>query len=157
MTFISALFLSASNLDTSLYSFRNSQVHLYKRKSTNFHLPSNALEKPLVMIGPGTGVAPFLGFLAERRRLLSEVRLASPDFQPAPCWLLFGCRDPQLDFIYEDEVRAFVNEGVLDVAFVAVSKSCMGFVIGSEGTSNVTHEVLQRSTNRQWKYVQVSP
>ena len=130
-------------------------MHLYKRKSTNFHLPKDPLTKPLVMIGPGTGIAPFLGFLAERERLLAAVREETPEFKPAACWLLFGCREPDLDFIYEHDVREFVKEGVLDVAYVAASKSCGGFVIDGRSCQRDTSGVDDAGLF-YWKYVQVS-
>lgn len=53
----------------------------------HFHLAS--AHAPLIMIGPGTGVAPFRGFLQKRR----DSPLAG---LPGEAWLFFGCRDPEL-------------------------------------------------------------
>jgi cytochrome P450 / NADPH-cytochrome P450 reductase len=83
-----------------------STVYAFVRKPTiPFHPPENP-HLPMIMIGPGTGVAPFRGFLLER---------ASLKKQGAPIGeslLFFGCRDPVQDFLYEDEMRAFEAGGV---------------------------------------------
>jgi sulfite reductase alpha subunit-like flavoprotein len=65
---------------------------------------------PMVMIGPGTGVAPFLGFLGERRRR----------GHPAQNWLFFGEQHAASDFYYRDELNTLYQDGALarlDVAF----------------------------------------
>ncbi|MFI5707631.1 molybdopterin-dependent oxidoreductase [Kribbella sp. NPDC051620] len=65
---------------------------------------------PMVMIGPGTGVAPFLGFLDERRARGDR----------APNWLFFGEQHEATDFYYQEELTALQRDGVLtsiDLAF----------------------------------------
>ena len=82
---------------------------LFIRKSPHFHVPPDP-DTPLLMIGPGTGVAPFRGFLHER--LCTGARGRN--------WLFFGEQHAASDFYYQNELTEFQRMGVLtrlDVAF----------------------------------------
>lgn len=78
-----------------------SVIHFYIHRNKQFRLP--AAEKDIIMIGPGTGIASFRAFLAER------------DHQAAPGknWLFFGEKDFTKDFLYQTEVQQYVQTGVL--------------------------------------------
>ncbi|MFT5794872.1 MAG: cytochrome P450/NADPH-cytochrome P450 reductase [Saprospiraceae bacterium] len=71
-------------------------------------LPPQDLQQPLIMIGPGTGVAPFRGFIQDRMSHLNEGQ------ELAEALLFFGCRHPDVDDIYADEIKAAQSAGVVE-------------------------------------------
>ncbi|MGW2959340.1 molybdopterin-dependent oxidoreductase [Streptomyces sp. NPDC001220] len=84
-------------------------VPVHVQRSPHFRPPADPAT-PMVMVGPGTGVAPFVGFLQERRARGHR----------APNWLFFGEQHRATDFYYEQELTALLAEGTLsrlDTAF----------------------------------------
>jgi sulfite reductase (NADPH) flavoprotein alpha-component len=78
-------------------------------QTSHFRLPADPAT-PVIMVGPGTGIAPFRAFLAERAA--RGIRGRS--------WLLFGERNQATDFLYEMELQAWLQDGTLsrlDTAF----------------------------------------
>lgn len=67
----------------------------------SFRLPENPAT-PIIMIGAGTGLAPYRGFLQER----------AAEKKRGKAMLFFGCRHPEHDYLYQDELEKFVQDGV---------------------------------------------
>jgi sulfite reductase (NADPH) flavoprotein alpha-component len=85
------------------------RVRVFLRPNPRFRLPSDP-SRPIVMIGPGTGVAPFRGFLQEREAIGAGGKN----------WLIFGHRNYLHDFLYQLEWQDWIKDGLLtrlDVAF----------------------------------------
>jgi sulfite reductase (NADPH) flavoprotein alpha-component len=85
------------------------QLRVFLKPNTHFRLPDDP-NRPIVMIGPGTGVAPFRAFMQERDAMGARGRN----------WLVFGHRNYTHDFLYQLEWQDLLKRGVLtrlDVAF----------------------------------------
>jgi sulfite reductase (NADPH) flavoprotein alpha-component len=87
------------------------KLQVYRQKAHAFALPADP-SVPIVMIGPGTGVAPFRAFLQERKATRASGRN----------WLFFGHQRSDCDFFYEDEFRELKSAGVLTRLSLAWSR-----------------------------------
>jgi len=81
------------------------KVPAYVRRS-QFRLP-NRPQTPVMMVGPGTGLAPFRGFIQERSWQKSQGKPVGETH------LFFGCRNEAVDYIYREELEAFAADGLL--------------------------------------------
>lgn len=91
-------------------------VPVFLKSGGDFRLPED-LTAPLLLIGPGTGVAPFRGFLQQRREGLKE------GGEAGPAWLFFGCRREDEDFLYDKDLRQFETDGTLTKLVTAFSRA----------------------------------
>uniref|UniRef100_A0A8C1YTW0 Methionine synthase reductase n=1 Tax=Cyprinus carpio TaxID=7962 RepID=A0A8C1YTW0_CYPCA len=87
------------------------------RPSSTFHLPADP-SVPVVMVGPGTGVAPFIGFLQQREK----EREANREATFGEMWLFFGCRHKDKDFLFREELERFAHNGTLSHLIVCFSR-----------------------------------
>ena len=100
------------------------RLPVYLRRGGSFGLPVHTvtglpnLAAPMLMVGPGTGVAPFRGFLQQRQHVAKQ-----QDSLVAPAWLYFGCRQEHEDFLYQDDLKAFEAVGTLSKLRVAFSRA----------------------------------
>jgi cytochrome P450 / NADPH-cytochrome P450 reductase len=94
-------FLRRRKPDEAIYGF------VQKIKSP-FHLPEDNAP-PIIMVSAGTGLAPFMGFLQERSMLKQQGK------QVGSSLLFFGCRHPDQDFIYKDELEEYERQGITEI------------------------------------------
>nr|XP_033777494.1 NADPH--cytochrome P450 reductase isoform X2 [Geotrypetes seraphini] len=91
-----------------------STVPVFVRKS-QFRLPFKS-STPVIMIGPGTGIAPFVGFIQERAWLKQQGK------EVGETVLYYGCRHENEDFLYKEELTQLHKDGILTQLNVAFSR-----------------------------------
>jgi len=101
-------------------------LQIYLHRNEHFHLPAD--DVPIILIGAGTGVAPYRGFLQERKARGATGR----------SFLFFGERNRATDFLYRDEWDSFRKDGVLTRMEVAFSRD-------TEPKVYVQHRMLERA------------
>ena len=87
------------------------EIDVHVAPAPHFRPPADP-DTPMVMVGPGTGVAPFIGFLHDRRA----------SRHPAPNWLFFGEQHQATDFYYRSEIDELRRDGTLDRLDTAFSR-----------------------------------
>ena len=87
------------------------ELKVYVQKAHNFALPADT-SRPVIMVGPGTGVAPFRAFLQERKASKA----------PGRNWLFFGHQRSATDFFYREELEELRKEGILSRLSLAWSR-----------------------------------
>lgn len=90
---------------------QSGEMLVYVQKAHNFALPQDGTT-PIVMVGPGTGIAPFRAFLHERMATAAS----------GPAWLFFGHQREATDFLYRDEWEMLRQRGVLTNLSLAWSR-----------------------------------
>jgi sulfite reductase (NADPH) flavoprotein alpha-component len=108
---------------------------VYVQKAHGFGLPDNP-STPIIMVGPGTGIAPFRAFLQER----------AATHAPGPNWLFFGHQHLATDFFYADELNEMKDRGQLERLTLAWSR---------DGTDKIYVQDRMRETGEElWSWFQ---
>jgi len=105
----------ASNITGSFGGANTPTCRIFVRTSS-FRLPSDTT-RPIIMVGPGTGIAPMRAFLQERSYQKHKKNMMVGDSV-----LYFGCRRRDSDYLYEEELKQFQEQGVLTHLHVAFSR-----------------------------------
>jgi sulfite reductase (NADPH) flavoprotein alpha-component len=112
------------------------QVPVFPSVAKHFHLPERQ-ETPIIMVGPGTGIAPFRAYLQERKATGAKGKN----------WLFFGSQHESCDFAYGDEFNAFMKEGLLTRLDCAWSRDQAQKVY-------VQHKITENAAEI-WKWIDV--
>uniref|UniRef100_F7IJJ9 Nitric oxide synthase n=1 Tax=Callithrix jacchus TaxID=9483 RepID=F7IJJ9_CALJA len=91
-------------------------VPCFVRGAPSFHLPRNP-QVPCILVGPGTGIAPFRSFWQQR-----QFDIQHKGMNPCPMVLVFGCRQSKIDHIYKEETLQAKNKGVFRELYTAYSR-----------------------------------
>ena len=114
-------------------------VHATVRETkAGFRLPDDPAV-PIIMIGPGTGLAPFRGFLQERAARKAKGATLGP------AMLFFGCRHPDQDYLYADELKAFAADGITEL-HTAFSRA--------EGPKTYVQNLVTAQQDRVWSLIE---
>ncbi len=103
------------------------EISVYLERNSEFRLPANS-DAPVIMIGPGTGIAPYRSFLQDREANGSKGKN----------WLFFGDRHFSTDFLYQTEFQNYYKKGILTRFNVAFSRDTNKKVY-------VQHKMLEHS------------
>ncbi len=109
-----------------------------KPSKSGFRLPDDPL-RPIVMIGPGTGLAPFRGFVQER----THHHAAGVTLGPA--MLFFGCRNPEEDYLYRSDLQRAAAQGIVEL-HVAFSRQ--------GGVRTYVQDLMKTHAERLWQLLQ---
>lgn len=110
-------------------------AHVFVQPSGHFHPPEDP-SKDLIMVGPGTGIAPFRGFLHEREAAGATGRN----------WLFFGDRNASCDFLYREEIEGLRARGVLNELDLAFSRD------GEEKL--YVQDLMRRRSKELWAWLE---
>ncbi|MDW3990693.1 assimilatory sulfite reductase (NADPH) flavoprotein subunit [Staphylococcus saprophyticus] len=111
------------------------KLPVYLKKNPNFKFPYDT-ETPIIMIGAGTGIAPYRAYLQERAYLNLK----------GEQWLIFGNQNYHHDFLYKDDLEQWLEEGVL-------SKLDLAFSRETENKIYVQHRIEENSAEF-YKWIQ---
>jgi len=114
-------------------------VHATVRETkAGFRLPDDP-GIPIIMVGPGTGLAPFRGFLQERAAMKAKGATLGP------AMLFFGCRHPEQDYLYADELKAFAESDITEL-HTAFSRG--------EGPKTYVQNLVTAQGDRIWRLIE---
>jgi len=125
-------------LCSTLFADRTSvsdRLPIYIHPNKRFRLPKDP-DAPIIMVGPGTGIAPFRAFLHERRALNAK----------GLNWLFFGERSATTDYLYRDELESMYKDGHLTQLDTAFSRD-------QEQKIYVQDRMIERS-RQLWQWLQ---
>jgi NADPH-ferrihemoprotein reductase len=114
-------------------------VRVFNRPST-FRLPKDS-SRPIIMIGPGTGLAPMRALLQERWYQKTSLKM-----NVGANILYFGCKKESHDFIYKEELESFIQGGILDHLRVAFSRE--------KAEKVYVQHLLKQHDDETWNYLE---
>ncbi len=106
---------------------------------SNFRLPVDPTT-PIIMVGPGTGLAPFRGFLQERAALKAQGQPVGPSL------LFYGARHPHTDYLYQEELEGFHSQGVTEL-HTAFSRH-------DQQPRRYVQHAMQQNKDRIWQLIE---
>jgi NADPH-ferrihemoprotein reductase len=131
-------------------SFQNKKEEVKSRifiKDSLFKYPEDP-KTPVVMVGPGTGVVPFIAFAEERQHLKEQ----TPDIELGEADLYFGCKERTEDYIYRDEIADFKSKGLITNVYEAFSREQENKVYVQDLIKQNQHEIKDVLMNKNGQF-----
>lgn len=114
---------------------RTDSAPIFIQPSQHFHVPEDG-RSPLIMVGPGTGIAPFRGFLQERE--------ACGD--TGKNWLFFGEQHAATDFYYQEDILCWQKQGLLTELSLAFSRD--------QGRKIYVQDLMREQGEKIWRWLE---
>ena len=115
--------------------------HISSSMYAIFFPPFQQVTKPILMIGPGTGIAPMRALLQERSHMKHKLNLPV-----GPNMLYFGCKKRKLDYIYQNEIEEFEKSGDLYKLRLAFSRE--------QANKIYVQDLLQEDADTVWDMIE---
>ncbi|XP_077996477.1 nitric oxide synthase, salivary gland-like [Glandiceps talaboti] len=96
-------------------------IPCFVRPAPSFHMPKESIT-PIILVGPGSGIAPFRSFWQQRYIDIQQAEIANVANKFGDITLVFGCRQSNVDNIYKDELQHNRKLGVLSSVMMAFSR-----------------------------------
>ncbi|XP_050097792.1 methionine synthase reductase [Anopheles aquasalis] len=117
--------LATHMLESKLLHPNRCDKHLYmylRQLKPVFQYREEDLERNIIMIGPGTGMSPYLGFLEYRKRAKVAALSSNRKLKLGTAWLLTSCRYRDRNSLYDEELKQYLQSGLLDRLHIASSR-----------------------------------
>lgn len=121
--------------------YEGDTLPIFMQPNKHFYLPDP--ETDIIMVGPGTGIAPFRSFIQERKATNAEGR----------AWLFFGDQHSATDYLYQEELEQYQSEGVLTKIDLAFSRDGDKKVYVQHKMSENSKELFEWLENGAYFYV----
>ena len=109
-----------------------------RKPAVDFRLPTDP-QTPIIMVGPGTGIAPFRAFLQRLDGLKAGGEVIGD------AMLFYGCRHPDRDYLYREEMQDYARRGIAEV-HAAFSRT--------DGERSYVQDLIRRESARVWDMIE---
>ncbi|CAH8496979.1 unnamed protein product [Heterobilharzia americana] len=115
-------------------------IHVYLRQNlTQFNLPAD-INQPIIMIGAGSGIAPFISFIRQRKRDYLKTQASAGNL-----WLIYGCRSPTSSLLFKEELSDALNTKVLSHLCLCFSRAAINSPNDKYTLDEISTELVEQA------------
>ncbi|KAI7904365.1 uncharacterized protein BX663DRAFT_550745 [Cokeromyces recurvatus] len=152
-----------NNVEVQITAEDNIKVPIFIRQNVNAFVLPKETERPLVLIGPGTGIAPFIGFL-EHRQAQRHIRLSMGNVVGAsssqhiladfgPIYVYYGFRNRHKDFLFKKELEEFVQDKTITHLALAESRPDVDDEVRNSQLKVYVQDLMKRDSERLYDLI----